>query len=313
MTDAARRRTLLAPLAAALAIACLALAAWSAAARADVASPVDSATDPVTGTADSGSTPDPGTTPDPHPAPTPPANEDPTPPPHRDPDGTTPPVPPADPAPIDPAPGDQTTAPGAPPAETPDPRTTDHWSDGSTGTAQNRDQGSSSAPSASTPAATVEPLPPLVPDDALAVPLTQFQVLTGSSSGGSTAGATLLAGAVHIGCLTLCPGASRLVGAIRLALAHEARSSARETTARVNGTAAKITALSLFGAAGAGGAGLFNLLVGGGGTAGAVVFVFFLAILMGLFALPRDWTSDFRLPPATWRPSAYVTPIELPG
>jgi hypothetical protein len=310
MTDAARRRTLLAPLAAALAIACLALAAWSAAARADVASPVDSATDPVTETGGGGSTPDPGTTPDPQPDPTPVGGEDPAPPPHRDPDGTTPPVPPADPAPA--VPGDQATDPGAPPAATPDPRPTDHWSDGSTGSAQNRDQASSSAPSASTPAATVEPLPPLVPDDALAVPLTQFQVLTGSSSGGSTAGATL-AGAVRIGCLTLCPGASRLVGAIRLALAHETRSSVREITARVNGTAAKITALSLFGAAGAGGAGLFNLLVGGGGTAGAVVFVFFLAILMGLFALPRDWTSDFRLPPATWRPSAYVTPIELPG
>ena len=70
---------------------------------------------------------------------------------------------------------------------------------------------------------------------------------------------------------------------------------------------------SLFGLAGAGGAGLFNLLIGGGGSGAAIVFIGFLAVLMGLFALPRDWSSPFRLPAATWRPSAYVTPLELPG
>jgi hypothetical protein len=144
--------------------------------------------------------------------------------------------------------------------------------------------------------------------------VTQFTVVPGSAStGGSLADAGLRSGGVRIGCLTLCPGGTRLAAAMRLALSREARSAVREARARANGTVAKATVPSLFGLAGAGGVGLFNLLIGGGGSGAAIVFIGFLAVLMGLFALPRDRSSPFRLPAATWRPSAYVTPLELPG
>jgi hypothetical protein len=154
----------------------------------------------------------------------------------------------------------------------------------------------------------------LIPEGDLSLPpMTQFTVVPASAStGGSGPDAGLPSGGVRIGCLTLCPGGTRLAAAMRLALSREARSAVREARARANGTAAKATAPSLFGIAGAGAVGLFNLL-GGGGSGAAIVFIGFLAVLMGLVALPRDLSMRFRLPAASWRPSAYVSPLELPG
>jgi len=145
------------------------------------------------------------------------------------------------------------------------------------------------------------------------LPTTQFTVVPESATtGGSSAGAGLRIGGGRIGCLAWCPGA-RLAAAMRLPLSREARSAVREARDRANGTAAKATAPSLFGLAGGGAVGLFNLLLGGGGSGAAIVFIGFLAVLMGLLALPRDVSSRFRLPSAVLRPTAYVAPLELPG
>jgi hypothetical protein len=57
----------------------------------------------------------------------------------------------------------------------------------------------------------------------------------------------------------------------------------------------------------------FNLLSGPGGSVAGLALVSVLAILGVAFVLPRDRLRVFRMPTATWRPSAYVPPIELPG
>jgi hypothetical protein len=57
----------------------------------------------------------------------------------------------------------------------------------------------------------------------------------------------------------------------------------------------------------------FNLLSGSGGSAAGLALVSLLAVLGAAFVLPRDRLRVFRMPMATWRPSAYVPPIELPG
>jgi hypothetical protein len=50
-----------------------------------------------------------------------------------------------------------------------------------------------------------------------------------------------------------------------------------------------------------------------GGAAAGLALAGMLAVLGGVFVLPRDRSRIFRLPTATWRPSAYVPPIESPG
>lgn len=56
----------------------------------------------------------------------------------------------------------------------------------------------------------------------------------------------------------------------------------------------------------------FSVLSGSGGsTAGLMLLL--LAILGASIALPRDRFKPFRTPAVTWRPLAYVPPIELPG
>jgi hypothetical protein len=154
-----------------------------------------------------------------------------------------------------------------------------------------------------------------VPEGDLSLlPLTQFTVVPRSAAtGGSGAGAGLLSGGVRIGCLTLCPGGTRLSAAMRLALSRDDRSAVREARARADGTAAKATASSRYGLGRAGAAGLFNLLIGGGGNGAAVVFIGFLAVLTGLLVLPREGSRRLRLPAVALRPSAYVAPLELPG
>ncbi len=312
MTAAAWRRAKLPPLAAALAIACLALLAWSATALADDVAVIPS--DPAA----SDPSPVSGSDPAPDAPPVSPGTVD-TPPPPQD---TTP----ADPPPSDPAPQQPPSDPvdnsdPVPPTGVP----VDRWderpvSSNPGDTTDGHDSGSRSGSSTgSTPAAppvTAMQTPSgLTPEGDLSLlPVTQFTVVPGSAStGGSLADAGLPNGGVRIGCLTLCPGGTRLAVAMRLALSRESRSAVREARARANGTVAKATVPSLFGLSGAGGVGLFNLLIGGGGSGAAIVFIGFLAVLMGLFALPRDWSSPFRLPAATWRPSAHVTPLELPG
>ena len=57
----------------------------------------------------------------------------------------------------------------------------------------------------------------------------------------------------------------------------------------------------------------FNLLSGPGGSAAGLVLASILAILGVAFVLPRDRSRRFRTPLVSWRPLAYVPPIELPG
>jgi hypothetical protein len=56
----------------------------------------------------------------------------------------------------------------------------------------------------------------------------------------------------------------------------------------------------------------FSVLSGSGGS-GAGLMMLLLATLGASIALPRDRFKPFRTPAVTWRPSAYVPPIELPG
>jgi hypothetical protein len=57
----------------------------------------------------------------------------------------------------------------------------------------------------------------------------------------------------------------------------------------------------------------FNLLSGSGGIGGSLVLATVLAVLGAAFVLPRDRFKALRMPSVTWRPLAYVPPIELPG
>jgi hypothetical protein len=57
----------------------------------------------------------------------------------------------------------------------------------------------------------------------------------------------------------------------------------------------------------------FNLLSGPGGIAASLMLASVLAVLGAAFVLPRDRLKAFRTPTVTWRPLAYVPPIELPG
>jgi hypothetical protein len=57
----------------------------------------------------------------------------------------------------------------------------------------------------------------------------------------------------------------------------------------------------------------FNLLSGPGGAAGSLALLSLLAVLGAAIALPRHRSSVFGTPTVTWRPLAYVPPIELPG
>ena len=57
----------------------------------------------------------------------------------------------------------------------------------------------------------------------------------------------------------------------------------------------------------------FNLLSGPGGSAAGLALASILAILGAALVLPRDRSRRFRMPTVTWRPLAYVPPIELPG
>jgi hypothetical protein len=56
----------------------------------------------------------------------------------------------------------------------------------------------------------------------------------------------------------------------------------------------------------------FSLLSGSGG-AGTGLLLLLLAVLSALIALPNHRFKAFRAFTAPWRPSAYVSPIELPG
>jgi hypothetical protein len=100
------------------------------------------------------------------------------------------------------------------------------------------------------------------------------------------------------------------------ALGAVSRASRLEAKARRGREAAKISALG-----GPPGSGhrlpdqnpFFNLLSGSGGSAAGLALVSILAVLGGALVLPRDRSTRFRTPTVTWRPLAYVPPIELPG
>jgi hypothetical protein len=57
----------------------------------------------------------------------------------------------------------------------------------------------------------------------------------------------------------------------------------------------------------------FNLLSGPSGIAAGLMLASMLAVLFAAFVFPRDRSTAFRTPRATWSPLAYVPPIELPG
>jgi outer membrane biosynthesis protein TonB len=57
----------------------------------------------------------------------------------------------------------------------------------------------------------------------------------------------------------------------------------------------------------------FNLLSGPSGIAAGLMMASMLAVLFAAFVFPRDRSTAFRTPRATWSPLAYVPPIELPG
>jgi hypothetical protein len=57
----------------------------------------------------------------------------------------------------------------------------------------------------------------------------------------------------------------------------------------------------------------FNLLSGPSVIAAGLMAASMLAVLGAAFVLPRDRSTAFRTPRATWSPLAYVPPIELPG
>jgi hypothetical protein len=104
-------------------------------------------------------------------------------------------------------------------------------------------------------------------------------------------------------------------GVAGLVLLRTARPAVqREAQARANG---RVPQASDIGGPAGGGAtlpGLFLSLAGGGGGSGVIlVLVGVLAVLTRpIVLLPQDKRA-FRQPAASWRPSAYVTPIELPG
>ena len=57
----------------------------------------------------------------------------------------------------------------------------------------------------------------------------------------------------------------------------------------------------------------FNLLSGPSGIAAGLMLASMFAVLGTALVLPRDRLRAFRTPTVTWRPLAYVPPIELPG
>jgi len=57
----------------------------------------------------------------------------------------------------------------------------------------------------------------------------------------------------------------------------------------------------------------FNLMSGPGGIAAGLMLASMFAVLGTALVLPRDRLTAFRTPSVTWRPLAYVPPIELPG
>ena len=57
----------------------------------------------------------------------------------------------------------------------------------------------------------------------------------------------------------------------------------------------------------------FSLHTGPGGAAAGLALAGMVAILGAVLMLPRDSSRIVRMPTATWRPLAYVPPIESPG
>ena len=64
---------------------------------------------------------------------------------------------------------------------------------------------------------------------------------------------------------------------------------------------------------GSGSRSFLNLFTGGSGGTGAVLLLGLFGILSVWRMLPPDWTRAFRMPTTTWRPAAYIPPIQHPG
>ena len=64
---------------------------------------------------------------------------------------------------------------------------------------------------------------------------------------------------------------------------------------------------------GSGSRSFLNLFTGGSGGTGAVLLFGLFGILSVWRMLPPDWTRAFRMPTTTWRPAAYIPPIQHPG
>lgn len=236
--------------------------------------------------------------PDPAPAPEPPPAPDPGPAPEPAPPPDAGPAP--EPPPPDPAPAPE-------PEPTPEPAAERH---ADSSTTQRADAPRDGAPvnsqstvpaSSSVQLAAPAQLPPASAgeDWAWTDQGDAFIVDTGGSSDGGARGA--LARFAGFGSIAAAAARVPAIGS-RERAAHDV---ARD---RADGTA--VAASDGFGGPG----GLFASLFGGGGGGGAAVLYLTVFAILAVFRLLRpDWNRAFRTSTATWRPSAYVPPIEHPG
>ena len=117
---------------------------------------------------------------------------------------------------------------------------------------------------------------------------------SGGTPPGGTAGASIRGVLFHAG------GA-----AAKLEAAQRRSNDAAEASA-IGGSAPP-------GALGSGTNPFFSLFSGGGGGGSAVILLFLLGIIAVWRIVPPDLTKAFLSPTATWRPSAYIPPIQHPG
>jgi hypothetical protein len=131
-----------------------------------------------------------------------------------------------------------------------------------------------------------------------------------SASGGVLAGGILAVNGIGCG-LGACYGRAALGGLAGLSLDGARAKNRAEAQARAAGNLAEASALpwSIV----PGGPGFSSLFGGGGGGVATVMLFGFLAVLGAALRLALDGTAPLRIPAVTWRPSAYIPPIESPG
>jgi type IV secretory pathway VirB10-like protein len=230
---------------------------------------------------------------DPAPEPPPPPADPPV---VVDPPPVDPPVvpdPPVDPTPVEPAaeqPVDRPAAKDEPSAH----------SDSARGPAQVAAQTTASTPTPDDVFAPAAELPPAGEgeDWAWTEKGDAFVFGTGGSSGGH--GTAVLGSFTRFGSI-----ATAAAGIPALA----ARERAARRAAQANGSGAGLALVDSSGNTML----FFNLFGGGGGGGAALVLLTAFGLVTVARMMPPDWTRAFRNSTATWRPSAYVPPIEHPG